>query len=107
MEGKGFRDEFQEYTKRDIQIVGVSADPPKKQKKFVEKYDFPFPMLCDESHDMLTAYGVWGPKKFLGREYEGISRITYLINKDGTIYKVYLKVKPADHARAVLADWGE
>lgn len=64
-------------------------------------------MLCDESHDMLTAYGVWGPKKFMGREYEGTNRTTYLINKDGTIYKVYPKVKPAEHAREVLADWEE
>ena len=62
-------------------------------------------MLCDESHDMLTAYGVWGPKKFLGREYEGISRMTYLINEGGAIYKVYTKVKPEEHAREVLADW--
>ena len=62
-------------------------------------------MLCDESHDMLTAYGVWGPKKFLGRAYEGISRMTYLIDEDGAIYKVYAKVKPAEHAQEVLADW--
>lgn len=62
-------------------------------------------MLCDESHEMLTAYGVWGPKKLAGREYEGIYRTTYLINEDGTIHKVYPKVKPADHAREILADW--
>ena len=54
---------------------------------------------------MLTAYGVWGPKKFLGRAYEGISRMTYLIDEDGAIYKVYAKVKPAEHAQEVLADW--
>jgi peroxiredoxin Q/BCP len=54
---------------------------------------------------MLTAYGVWGPKKFMGREYEGTSRITYLINEDGTIHKVYPKVKPAEHAKEILADW--
>lgn len=62
-------------------------------------------MLCDESHEMLTAYGAWGPKKMMGREYEGTSRITYLINEDGTIYKVYPKVKPAGHAQEILTDW--
>ncbi len=63
-------------------------------------------MLCDEIHDMLRAYGVWGPKKMAGRKYEGISRVTYLISEDGTIFKVYPKVKPPGHARQVLADWG-
>jgi len=85
--------------------VGVSADPPAKQRKFVEKYSFPFPLLCDESHDMLIAYGAWGPKKLYGREYEGISRLTYLIAEDGTIHKVYPKVKPAIHARQILEEW--
>ena len=85
----------------------MSADPPAKQKKFVEKYGFPFPMLCDVEHAVLEAYGVWGPKKFMGREYEGISRITYLINADGTVHKVYAKVKPPGHAQEILRDWDE
>jgi peroxiredoxin Q/BCP len=105
IEGQGFRDEFQEFEQRDIQIIGISADPPDKQRKFVEKQGFNYPMLCDESHEMLTAYGVWGPKKFMGREYEGTSRVTYLVNEDGTVYKVYPKVKPAGHAQEILADW--
>ena len=83
----------------------MSADPPAKQKKFVEKQGFPYPMLCDESHEVLEAYGVWGPKKFMGRDYEGTTRITYLINEDGTIHKVYPKVKPAGHAQQILEDW--
>ncbi len=71
----------------------------------MEKHSFPYPMLCDESHDMLKAYGAWGPKKLAGRSYEGIYRMTYLINADGTIHKVYPKVKPPAHAAEILAEW--
>tara|TARA_B100001013_G_scaffold252960_1_gene157536 strand:+ start:429 stop:620 length:192 start_codon:yes stop_codon:yes gene_type:complete len=63
-------------------------------------------MLCDESHEMLEAYGVWGKKKFLGREYMGISRATYIIDEDGTIDRVYKKVKTMSHAQDVLNDLG-
>ena len=72
-------------------VVGVSADPVSKQKKFVEKYDFQYPMLCDESHEMLEAYKVWSKKKFMGREYMGINRYTYVINENGLIDKSQLK----------------
>lgn len=89
----------------DIAIVGASADSPKKQKKFVEKYQFPFPMLCDESHEMLEAYGVWGLKKFMGREYMGINRVTYLIDENGLIEKVYGKVKVKTHAIDILGEF--
>jgi len=64
-------------------------------------------MLCDEGHAMLKAYGAWGPKKMAGREYEGIYRITYLINADGSIEKVYPKVKPPEHAQQIIRDWIE
>ncbi len=107
MEGQGFRDEFQSFADRGIKIVGVSADPPARQKKFTEKHGFPYPLLCDESHEMLKAYGAWGPKKMAGREYEGLYRSTYLINADGTIFKAYPKVKPPGHAQQVLEDWAE
>ena len=66
-------------------IVGCSADPPLKQKKFCDKQNLPYTMLCDEDHSMLEAYGVWGPKKFMGREYLGISRVTYIISEKGFI----------------------
>ena len=80
----------------------MSADPPAKQKKFVEQYDFPYLMLCDESHHMLKAYKAWGPKKFMGREYVGIYRITYVINKDGIIDNVFEKVNTKTHANDIL-----
>jgi len=101
-QGNGFRDEFKKFQKNNIQIVGVSADSPAKQKKFVEKYDFPYLMLCDESHDMLKAYKAWGPKKFMGRAYKGIYRITYVVNKNGIIDKVFEKVNTKTHACDVL-----
>jgi len=104
MEGKGFRDEFHNFENNNIQILGCSADSPKKQKKFIEKKAFQYPLLCDENHEMLIAYGVWGKKKFMGREYMGISRTTYVINEDKTIEKVYEKVKITSHAQGILRD---
>ena len=92
------------FAKKNAFIIGCSADPPSKQKKFCDKQNFSYPMLCDESHSMLEAYGVWGLKKFMGREYMGISRATYIISKDGIIEKVYEKVKTMTHAKDVLKD---
>ena len=103
-EGIGFRDELEEYNKLNVAVLGVSADPPAKQKKFVDKYDFNYPMLCDESHSMLEDYGVWGLKKFMGREYMGISRVTYIISEEGLIEKVYDKVATKSHAKDILQD---
>ena len=104
MEGKGFRDEFQKFEDKNVQIIGCSADLPKKQKKFCDKQGFQYPMLSDENHETLKVYGVWGKKKFMGREYMGISRMTYVINKQGIIEKVYEKVKVKSHARDILND---
>ena len=101
VEGKGFRDEFKKFEDKNIKIVGVSADSQAKQKKFVEKYNFPYLMLCDESKEMLKAYKAWGLKKFMGREYQGVHRISYLI-KDGVIQCVFDKVNTKTHALDVL-----
>ena len=86
-------------------ILGVSADSVKKQKNFHKKYDFKFSLLSDENHDMLEDYGVWGKKKFMGREYMGISRITYIINQNRKIEKVYDKVSTKSHAKDILSDF--
>ncbi len=104
VEGCGFRDEFQDFKSSEYDIIGVSADPPKKQKKFVEKYDFPFYMLSDESKEMLKSYKVWALKKFMGKEYMGILRVTYIIDKQGKIARVYDKVKTKTHAQDILSD---
>ena len=102
IEGKGFRDEFQEFEEKNMKILGCSADSPKKQKKFCEKKNFPYPLLSDEGHEMLEDYGVWGKKKFMGREYMGISRITYIIDEQGQIEHVIEKVKTMSHAKDML-----
>ena len=104
IEGNGFRSEFNKFQEKNIQFIGCSADSPKKQKKFCEKQGFQYSLLCDESHDMLKSYGVWGKKKFMGREYMGITRLTYVINENGIIEKVYEKVKPISHAKDLLKD---
>jgi peroxiredoxin Q/BCP len=104
IEAVGFRDEFQTYNKNNIQVIGCSGDSPKKQKKFVEKYDLPFPMLCDEGHEMLRDYKMWVKKKFMGKEYMGIYRGSYLIDEKGMIEKVYEKVAVKSHTKEVLED---
>ena len=87
-----------------INIIGVSADSVKKQKTFYDKQKFNFPLLSDENHTMLENYGVWGLKKFMGREYMGITRATYIIDMDGIIAKVYHKVNTKTHAQDILND---
>ena len=102
IEGGGFRDEFHKFKEKNLQVIGCSADPPAKQKKFCDKQKFQYPVLCDGNHEMLKAYGVWGKKKFMGREYMGISRITYIIDEEGIIIQVYEKVKTISHAKDIL-----
>lgn len=82
----------------------MSADSPVRQKKFAEKQEFQYLLLCDEEKDVLKAYHAWGKKKLYGREYEGIKRISYLIDKKGIILKAYEKVKTKTHAQDVLGD---
>ena len=82
----------------------MSADPVSKQKKFCDKQGFPYDLLSDESHTMLENYGVWGKKKFMGREYEGIFRNTYVIDENGIIENLYKKVNVKTHAKDILAE---
>ena len=82
----------------------MSADSSKKQKKFCDKQEFQYPMLSDEGKDVLKAYGVWGQKKFMGREYDGIFRNTYVIDEKGLIEKAYKKVNVKTHAQDILAE---
>ena len=85
-------------------VLGISADSVKSHKKFADKYGLAFPLLSDESHAAIAAYGVWGKKKFMGREYEGILRTSFLIDPQGIVQKVYENVKPEAHAAEVLED---
>lgn len=102
-EACGFRDQFAAFKKRGAVILGVSTDPVKSHDKFVEKFNLPFTLLADEDKAIVQAYGVWGEKSFLGKKYMGIHRVTFLIGKDGTIRKIWPKVKPEEHADEVLA----
>ena len=104
VEGQGFRDELHLFKKQGIQIFGVSADSIKKQKNFHNKQKFNFDLLSDESHDMLKKYGVWSLKKFMGREYMGILRVTYIIDESGIVSAVYDTVKTKTHAQDILND---
>ena len=102
VQGQGFRDELNSFLDLGIKIFGVSADSIKKQKNFHTKQNFNFDLLSDESHQMLEEYGAWGLKKFMGREYMGINRITYIIDEQGYIASVFDKVKTKTHAIDVL-----
>ena len=83
-------------------MIGVSADSAKAQKKFEEKYSFPFALLADEDKSVIEAFGVWGPKKFMGKEYDGIHRTTFVIDENGTITDVITDVKTKAHASQIL-----
>ena len=83
-------------------VIGVSADSVKRQKNFAEKNSLPFPLIADENRDVLNAFGVWGPKKFMGREFDGIHRTTFIIDENGIITDVIEKVKTKEHANQIL-----
>lgn len=104
IEACSLRDSVAAFEKLGIVVIGVSADSTASHAKFADKHDLPYPLLSDTEHSMLEAYGVWQKKKFMGREYMGIVRTSYLIAADGRIEKVYLSVKPLSHASEVLAD---
>ena len=98
-EACNFRDDYSAYQDAGVTILGVSPDSPKSHTKFKKKYGLPFPLLADEDHAVADLYGVWGPKKFRGRSYEGT---TFLIDAKGQIQKVFENVKPADHSAEIL-----
>jgi thioredoxin-dependent peroxiredoxin len=102
-EACSFRDDYSTYTKANVVILGISPDDPKSHGKFKRKYDLPFPLLADIDHKVCDLYGVWGPKKFMGREFEGVLRTTFLIGDDGYIARVFENVKPSTHSAEVLA----
>ncbi|OGZ44082.1 MAG: hypothetical protein A3J55_00790 [Candidatus Ryanbacteria bacterium RIFCSPHIGHO2_02_FULL_45_17b] len=103
-EACGVRDAFPQFKKMSAVVFGVSADSVAKHKKFAEKYTLPFVLLSDENKDIIKKYGVWAKKKFMGREYMGILRTSFLIDPKGKIAKIYEKVKPEQHAEEVLQD---
>ncbi len=101
-EACNLRDNYQLMLDKGYVLIGVSPDSMKSHQKFVEKFDLPFPLIADEKKEIIKAFGVWGLKKFMGREYEGVLRSTFVISEDGTIEEVISKVKTKAHAEQIL-----
>jgi peroxiredoxin Q/BCP len=101
-EACNFRDDYSAYERAGVVILGVSPDSPDSHARFKAKYNLPFTLLSDPGHKICDLYGTWGPKKFLGRSYEGVLRTTFLIGPEGDIIKVFENVKPADHSTEIL-----
>lgn len=102
-EACNLRDNYPELIKKGYEVIGVSADSEKSHEKFAAKFDLPFPLIADTDKTIINDYGIWGPKKFMGREYDGIHRTTFVIDENGNIEKMINKVKTKDHAAQVLA----
>ena len=105
-EACNFRDDYSAYENANVVVLGVSPDDVKSHVKFKQKFQLQFPLLADEGHKVCDAYGVWGPKKYLGKSYEGVLRTTFLIDGNGIIAKVFENVRPAEHSAEVLSALG-
>ncbi|MDO6745184.1 thioredoxin-dependent thiol peroxidase [Tenacibaculum soleae] len=96
------RDNYQTFLSKGYEILGASADSAKRQQNWINKYELPFPLLADETKEVINAYGIWGTKKFMGREYDGIHRTTFVIDENGIIEDVITKVKTKEHSNQIL-----
>jgi peroxiredoxin Q/BCP len=101
-EACSFRDSYQEFKQAGVEVIGISPDNEKSHTKFIDKYELPFILLSDPDHQVCEAFGVWGLKKYMGREYDGVFRTTFIIGPEGEIKRVFKNVKPADHSQEVL-----
>ena len=101
-EACNLNDNYNRFTSLGYEIIGVSADNEKSQKKFSDKFGFNYSLLCDENKDLINAYGVWGLKKFMGKEYMGIIRKTFIIDEEGKISQIIDKVKTKEHTSQIL-----
>jgi len=104
VEACNLSDNYKDLQKAGYEILGVSADTQKKQQNFRKKFNFPYPLLADEDKEVINAFGVWGPKKFMGREFDGIHRTTFVIDEKGIIDRVITDVKSKEHAGQILND---
>lgn len=104
VEACNLRDNYKDLTDKGYKILGISADTQKKQLNFKDKYEFQYPLLADEDKKVINAFGVWGPKKFMGKEYDGIHRTTFVIDENGIIEKVIDNVKAKIHALQILEE---
>ena len=103
-EGCNLRDNYASLQDKNVEVIGISKDSVKRQSNFATKYEFPYPMLSDEEGATVNAFGCWGPKKFMGREFDGIHRKSFLIDEQGKIERIYEKVKTKTHGDDVLGD---
>jgi peroxiredoxin Q/BCP len=103
LEACSFRDAYGDFERAGAMVLGISTDSVKKHEKFKSKYGLPQTLLSDPDHQVAEQYGVWGRKKFMGREYDGISRTTFLIDEQGKIKQIWRDVKPEGHADEILA----
>jgi peroxiredoxin Q/BCP len=104
VESCNLRDNYNEFIQKDYEIIGISADSEKRQLNFSKKNNLPYNLLADENRLIIDSYGVWGSKKFMGKEYDGIHRTTFIIDKNGLIENIITKVKTKDHTVQILGE---
>lgn len=102
MQACNLRDNFEKLKEKNLAVIGVSADDENKHQKFIEKYSLPFTLIADNDRQLINAFGVWGPKKFMGKTYDGIHRTTFIIDENGKINHVIAKPKTKNHAEEIL-----
>ncbi|WBX72037.1 thioredoxin-dependent thiol peroxidase [Tenacibaculum retecalamus] len=96
------RDNYQSFLAKGYEVLGASADSAKRQQNWINKHELPFPLLADETKEVINAFGIWGSKKFMGKEYDGIHRTTFVIDENGIIEDIISKVKTKEHAKQIL-----
>ena len=101
VESCNLRDNYADWKKDGFEVIGVSADTAKKHSNFIAKFDLPFDLLADTEKEVINSYGVWGPKKFMGREFDGIIRTTFVINGEGVISHIFEKIKAKEHTAQI------
>jgi len=104
-EACNLRDNYEQLISTGFKIIGISADDEKKHQKFSDKYHLPFPLIPDTEKKIINAYGVWGPKKFMGRTFDGINRTTFVVSEDGKIEKIFSKVDTKNHTQQILEEY--
>jgi peroxiredoxin Q/BCP len=103
-ESCNLRDHYDFFLKQGFKVIGISADAPQKQQNFKTKFELPFPLIADENKEVIKAYGVWGEKKMYGKVYEGIHRMTFVIDEEGKIQHIFKKVKTKTHAEQIIKE---
>lgn len=101
-EACNLRDNYSALRDKGFEVIGVSTDPEKSHQKFIDKYELPFRLVADTEKQVVNDYGVWGKKKFMGREYDGTHRVTFIIDEEGRIENIFEKVKSAHHTEQIL-----